>query len=408
MQESTPHFSEMKKIQRTILTTELQPLLQKKPEVWHPLERKLSKISVRSTFAVWAYECYLNSGIPPLEHKANLFKIIIPLAAEHVITHAYLFNQIYDQKYDVISQAAIDRNLLYAHQLESHFLDFILYHPQLNSEEKKKIADATNGMMMRIEKGQKLTKKTSGALLRNLAIPAQIASPRFIDSLFSQDFVKGYLEPLTSTKDIFTQRALRAYFSRCFLISADLFVTINQLIADLLEVDKRHPMRKAMHNFAEQYGCLLQIVNDNADFVYEKPTNYKISNDVLSDIKNSTYTLPLIFHFEEKGIKSGLIQDMFFAPQASWEYGNHNRVLKSIMSSGAIRKSMLIGMGLAKFAKSKLPKHPASIQKLNTMLSIAHNNRYYRHIYNAKKFYKKNPHPKSLYICEHHSSHSKN
>ena len=56
MQESASHFSEMKKIQRTILTTELQPLLQANPKVWYPLKRKLERISVRSSFATWIYE----------------------------------------------------------------------------------------------------------------------------------------------------------------------------------------------------------------------------------------------------------------------------------------------------------------------------------------------------------------
>ncbi|MEL6562419.1 MAG: polyprenyl synthetase family protein [Bacteroidota bacterium] len=393
----------MKKIQRTIHKTELQTLLQFNREVWQPLQQKLERISVRSSFATWVYGYYLEAGLAPEGHDEQIFRSIIPLTAEFVIAHAYLFNQVFDRKYKIVNKEQINKNISQANLLETHFDQYILEHPRLNSRQKNLIHSSTNRMKIAIHKGQDLTHHTTLDLIAHKRLTHLLIDEQNITNLFSNQFFAQFFDHAKAKSSLDMHLALYSYYARCFLISTDLFLRIVALISDLLEIPVVNETRKTIRAFAERYGFMLQIVNDNSDFFYERQTNYKLSTDVLSDIRNGTYTFPLILHMNTPESKNKLVKRLFFQQNQPSLFGKHNLVLKEMMESQALRESIRLGRRIGQSAKTLLNQEFSAGRRLAKLTEISNNNRYYHHYFKAKDFYRKSSNRDLLYRCENHT-----
>ena len=184
---------------------------------------------------------------------------------------------------------------------------------------------------------------------------------------------------------------LDLYFYRIFLTNSALFVFGAQLIGYLLNAEEEQIDR--VINFTVGYSLALQIVNDNADFIYrvlgkEGEVNYPVCKeriDILCDLRNKVITLPVAFHL---GIASKKMnQKVRFILNLSKQNTkieiNPALILEEMILSKAISHSIKIGRLLVAQAKLFLsPRIPATAM-LNDMLEIANWNKYY---YSLDKF----------------------
>ena len=181
------------------------------------------------------------------------------------------------------------------------------------------------------------------------------------------------------------------YFYRIFLTNSALFVFGAQLIGDLLGVKKEQINRVV--NYATGYSLALQIVNDNADFVYkfigkEGQINHPVckkDTDILCDLRNKIITLPLAFHLGVRSKKSN--KKVRYLLNLSTQNKKIEiipaLILEEMVISEAIPNSIKIGRAFAERAKQFLsPANPAT-EMLSAMLEIANWNKYY---YSLNKF----------------------
>ena len=328
------------------------------------------------------------------------------MTAEFVIAHAYLFNQVRDRKYKIEEEEQIQKNIRQANLLETYFDKYILEHPRLNAQQRNQIHMCANRMKVAIEKGQKFTHETSLDLITHQRLTALTISEKDIISYFSNRFLAQFFDYAKAKSSLDMQLALYSYYARCFLINTDLFLRIATLIGNLLEIPIGNETRDTVKAFAERYGFMLQVVNDNSDFFYERHTNYKLSSDVLSDIRNGTYTLPLILHLNTPEVKNKIVKGLFFQKNQSSLYGKHNIVLREMIKSGALKESIRLGRRMGKSAKALLNQELPAGKMLARLTEIGDNNRYYYHYFKAKAFYGKSNNQDLLYKCENYPSKS--
>lgn len=402
MQDGNTYQTVMANIQEVLRETELPILLNDNYETWLPVKNKLSGKSVRSSFAVWAYQYLTNSSLDYKYVSMNsphyLFQVKIPLLIEAVMTHAYLKNQVYDKKKGVISQASQDANLLKADNLQEEIITYVLsFADHTTSTNVGKALLITAQMIDEIDYGQKLELNYNFHLLSRVDNQISYEGYPKDQILRRDDVLKSDIKRIYAEYPGYEQ-VIGQYFKRNYYIGSSLFKYTVCLIAELLDQSPRIERVKYLMGFADMYGSIMQLVNDNADFIYEYPTLNKSSNDVLSDLKKGLFTFPLIVHYSK--FSQDRIGHSIRNPGSVHLNGSHNDILKMMLRSGAILKSMKLGRELAKTAKSYIEPGRKSSFFLKEMLEIARHNRYYFHVKKANCYYQRNGYIGDNYRCE--------
>lgn len=364
--------------------------------VFKTLENRLKKISVRSSFVFFKYDFLLQNIVSNEIHIVGEKRIIkLAFLMDAVMAVIYCHNHIYDKKNDFKFQK-IGLDLGSANRLKDLIYEYVdRTFPEkalfINRVLRKAYADVDNGQMSDQQYNFK-------ELISNT--PGCSKMPRFLNE--NLVFVLGEIENLTKEYKEYTN-CIEVYFARIYLISSSLFKSFDEILIELIGINRKNnsTLIQVSLAYSEVYGLLMQIVNDTNDFVYDLDTSNKKSCDVLSDLHNQTVTLPLIF-FMSSSFQSKLVKPYIYKRSVEEEYhhekyleGRHNEVLEEMIKSGALSKSIKFGKVLREICIKLLTGYKA-INYLIDKTGITIENRYYIHVFKAKKAFRKG----KVYRCE--------
>ena len=214
-------------------------------------------------------------------------------------------------------------------------------------------------------------------------------------SIINMDSIKNIFKDIQQYASS-SNPAISTYFERNYLISSSLFRFTTELLIEIVQYKGEE--KENITQFAECYGLVIQLVNDNCDFVKETNNDNDNRFSILNDLKNEIITLPILLHLK-KGLQIGLVSKALKVKGYKIE-GKHNLILKEIITSGALPDAMKMGRLIAVKAKFLLNTKNKAFSSLEDLLSIAFNNKYYSHIFHAKKLYLKNKDNNNLYLSE--------
>ncbi|MEO1518771.1 MAG: polyprenyl synthetase family protein [Bacteroidota bacterium] len=343
-------------------------------------------------------------NIPLKIPDPKLFTHQIPLLIECLMTIMYHDNLFLDQKNNLEShQIQINMNLG-GQLLRSRTMRYIMKY--MDEQYKCDIMYYyVERALEYVEQGQYIAKNfnTHDFFIKSKRFNTEplAASPSFGNAHLDEfTAMKEHRQLIDDIKKDVPQHAnyLEIYFRRLYLISSSLFRLTAELIMNLL--DYQGAQRKNIIAYSEGYGMLMQIVNDNVDFIKDRGTLHKSSDDVQNDLRNATITLPLIYHAGKNS--NGYIEKYLASRNTYYIDGQHNHILKEIIQSGALPRSVYVGERWAKHTFGFLHRHgskktaPKCYKNLADMLNIARRNRYYKHLDKAQDAYSKG----KFYLCK--------
>lgn len=368
------------------------------------MNKRLGSPTVRSYFAVKMYEYIVDlakeEGIHLKKKDRELYVKKFPFVIEGLMTILYHFNQIWDNKNDLDSIKSLDVHIG-GNILRSSLHKYI--YENIDEEHRCDVMfQVIEYGIHYVDIGQYIDKfgnnydsfkqKKSGKnKIQNKEAVLDQEIEAFIDLEPVNHIIDEILRELPQKKDF-----IELYFKRLYLISSSLFKIVALFLMNSLGYYGKQ--REAIIKFSECYGLMMQVVNDTADFVPERGTVSKQLNDAFSDLKNYNITLPLIFHLSHP--RKHCIIDQFLETGAIDLLNHKDEVLSEIVESSALLKAMKVGRDIADQAKKYVLEEIPSGSYLLDMLEIAFNNRYYHHIYKAKKCIKQG---KKYHIAENYS-----
>ncbi|MFN0037023.1 MAG: hypothetical protein ACKVUS_18365 [Saprospiraceae bacterium] len=333
------------------------------------------------------FQSYIQGEGGRVNLSNHFMNIQLPFILELLISVLYYDNQIFDKKYGVVDNATISENLVRRNRL----YDGLLRYARKNIKDKEisdELTDLIQEMHEMVSMGQEWERKynhyDSWKSPKPMDAEAYFKlSGRKIDLALVRD-VRKVVEsahPIPMGQNQF----LDAYLSRIYLTNASLFSKTAEFV--LRHTNLQEEAKENLLHFSGVFGMLLQIVNDNADFVPASEgltTSAKMSNDALSDLRNQNITLPIALHLIRSGdggqvavfLKSGgdpavCLEDEVYS--------------KELAASYAIYYSMRIGKDLEKDALALLSRENPAYENFKNMTGVAGNNRFYRYFYDLKE-----------------------
>lgn len=361
------------------------------------IKKRLSKPTIRSyfTYNIYKYMAHsaLDNNLPFRKLSRKNAKIDLPFIVEAAMTVMYLHNQVFDKKKNIKDCDDVSNNILGSNLLKDRIYDYIDEH--FDDKGAPIIQKYVRKMFRSVDIGQHFDKnKSFQAFIKGEEEP--LSKYEKIAALMRPDIINIISDEVEKDHSL-EKKVLRFYLERNYLISSSLFKLTSEMLMKLTRY--RGPEAENIFSFSESYGLLMQLVNDTSDFVYEEGTGSKNSEDVSSDVKNNIITLPLLLHLKN-GNKTGRVFRFFKTKDISLIQGKHNEILKEMVISRALPDSIAIGITLAGYAKTSLNKKNPIYSDLENLLSIAYINKYYYHIFKAKRFYKKAENANKIYRCE--------
>lgn len=376
-------FEEMSLIQQ-----EIKPELDKMgtfcpnihKEVYTLLRQKLEKISVRATFTRKIYE-YVKVEMGskyPIENE-ELFLKQLPFISEVVIIIQYFHNQVFDEKVGTNTNRKISNKVIYADIFKDLLYDYI--DNEVVEKHRYTVHKYIRKMFRFCDVGQYLDKNfcTYEAYKKGNFGGIKSINPEvdgFVDLKIVEDIineVKNFAPNKTDFIDL--------YFRRISLTSAALFILSAELVMDLMDY-KDEEGKNNISNFAKCYGLMLQIVNDNSDFVLRKENLFgKNKSDICSDLKNKNITLPLIYHLEKCNKENSIIYSFLENNNSNIDENLGRFIFKELVNNDSILKSIAIGKKINDVAKKCLSKNNAHYITLVSFLELGESH------YKANKFY---------------------
>jgi len=269
--------------------------------VFSLLDRRMSTVGIRSYFIFKIFN-YIKQqasleGIslrPDL--STHLFEVQLPFLAEALITHAYYHNQILDGKGGVITHDQINDNLTAGNLLRS-FIHRYVRSLDASADDLWFAMERVEQIMECVDLAQRMDKQwgTYQSFLEGVPRDTQFA-PDF-EALFQYaDFES--LEQKIIEFGLPAQHLpfTSLYLQRAFLANAALFIRLAEVVMQLMGY--MGPGKEGILRFAGNYGLLVQIVNDNIDFMPAETVDKNLQ-DAFADLKNGTMSLPLILFFAQ-------------------------------------------------------------------------------------------------------------
>lgn len=382
------------------------------------LRRKMDTPSVRATFASllhdYIVDCIRIENLRlPVDYDPEIFRKKLPLLIEGVMVVMYHSNERWDNKlhYNLDGQNVFDLREIWVNQFETdiggNLLRSALLRYALKNFGEEHKCDIMYYYIERaihlVDMGQYIDKLGNHYdCYRGIESPFNkvkngktLINPN-IEKYIQLDCIQDIINAIKATSKG-KGDYVELYFKRLYLISSALFRMTAELIMDLLKYKGKE--RKNIIRYAECYGIMMQVINDAADFVYDEGTIAKKKADVLSDLRNMTITLPMVFHLNHQH-EPGLLEAYLEKKDKSIIQGKHNEILVELINSRALSKTIKVGKQLANKAENYIRKDLASSKYLISMLNIAQINRYYFHVFTAKKYLKQG----NKYYCEEHLS----
>lgn len=361
------------------------------------LERRLSRPSFSSSF-IYAIARYIDNCAEAENYSIkSLNRIVSEKYLPFIIEVIGVINQLYGQtlnkKQRQIDHEQITQSFLATNLLKNRIYDYI--DDRFDEEDSLIVQRSVRKVFRCIDVAQYFDRYDGYKTL----LEREQDNPTWDERLFDLISLEAVEDILSNLQQGAKQKkaAIRIYFERSYLLGAALFRFISELLMQLMHYEGKE--RKNIIRFSECYGLLIQLVQDNGDFVSYKEIFYGDRHGFLNDLKNRTITLPILLHLDKKPENSlirKLIEKIAIFPIRN----ERNEILKEMILSGALLEAVKTGEAIAKRAKLFLnPAHKA-FANLVYLLSIAYYNRYYEHIYKAENFYKKTENKTKIYHCE--------
>ncbi len=356
--------------------------------IYSLLNQRLSNLSVRSYFIFKMHnyidECMKEEKCLIKEEETDFFSTKIPFIGEIVMTIIYMDNHLLDNKFGVHEDKKSIDHLLGKNLLKNFLYDYV--DKNFHFEEAFLIRKTLTELFLYVDLGQWLDKtynnyasfkKDVGPINLNPQLDkfAYFGNSRVI----IDDLKKEYPEK---------ENYIELYFTRIFLSTASFFYHFSKLLMELKGYNGKH-FNHILH-FSCIHGIMRQIVNDNTDFIqHSDGTATKKGSDFMSDLKNGTITLPLIFQLCSENADSSLTKEVL--ENKNDIKGREEEILDELIQSKAILKSMKIARVLTSSQGSRpyLDGNFPSAHHLNSFSSIAFNNKFYHSIYKRRHYLQK-------------------
>jgi len=341
-------------------------------------------------YFVEVFKRYVQGEGAAIRLHERFMGIQLPFVLEVLITILYYDNQIYDKKFGVIDNQSIAENLIKRNKLYDSLLKYIRKDVE-NKDVAEDLTDFVQEMHEMVNTGQEWERKYNhydswtGNKMNNESINFFEASDRKINNSVIEEVKKTIIQvhPIPIEKSMFFD----AYLSRIYLTNASLFAKTAAFILRYSSLNCES--KEKLQHFSEVFGMILQIVNDNGDFVpasEELTTSSKISADALSDLRNMNITLPISLHLIRK--KESKIKAFLDSGGLESAYVSGEVYSDEIAESHAIYYAMKIGKKLEKQVLLLLNAQNPAFENFKDMASVAQNNKYYRYFYGLKEQYK--------------------
>lgn len=321
----------------------------------------------------------------------TLFYRKLAFVFEVVIVIQYLHNQILDEKYDVrrVQEQKVVDNMLSANILREFLFQYLYQEvkPLLRDEEQiYNIHRYLSNLLLYVDLGQRIEKSHNHYL--SWVKPEEY--PTFINDrkLFPAS-VRACLAPfINEVKQEVPGKAafVEGYFQRIYLTNVYFFECICQVISILTDFGgEKH---QALKSFSIQFGFMLQIINDYADFAYspdeKERKNLKVkgkkTTDIFSDIYNFNITLPLIYHLNESQGLGRIIEAYLTANRKRRKklMRYPMQIMQDITESGGIIKTVELSRKISMAARTHLDEDNPVTEYLENMCDMAMVNKFYK------------------------------
>ncbi len=394
---------ELKQFQAYFTDSKLQKM------VFGSFAKKLSKVSVRAYFIQKIYEYIVqcsyedNLQLNNSTTTVSFFKKL-PFIVEAVITIEYEHNKILDSKYFVNNNQSISERLIGTDILKDKLYDYI--EDNFDSSTASTVSKYVRRMFKYCAVGQymdKIYNNYSAYQQNEFQIPTINSE---IQDFLQLDFLQPTLQKIK--KQIpHKSNFIHTYFQRIYLTSAALFILSTELVLELTDYNGQE--KENILNFARAYGLMLQIVNDNSDFVVDSDMSIgKNRADYCKDIENRNITLPLMFYLSNKSKhhSQGIIKNYL---ESNNQPLDKETAFKEMIQTKSIFKSIEIGRLVATIGRnclqlSKSQKTSEVSHLIKNLMGISENNKFYYHYYKARAYFKEG---KKYHFLEHDSLYKK-
>lgn len=362
---------EYKKIQGLGLPKEIEALYHEVPE------KRLNSPTNRSFFVKKIAEYILMvSGHRDQWAKYESQIVQLALLAEITIAVQYYHNYIFDRKAGVNTALAVRETLIKGNLLKSWTFRYI--EKSFTDENfRKKVAAVIDNIFNDTDAGQYIEGRYGSyeAYINgrtNDMIPS-FYEERDVDSTIVEQCVQLTLsktEGLSEPQEQF----LRSYFLRVHLVSPSLYRGYAVLLNELLGCSEEE--RNKILQFASWYGVMMQVVNDNWDFVpgyLGHGTKAKNPEDMQSDLRNKNITLPLFLYLHRFPTETTIIRKYLNSLKEKKYSERREKLVFEAILPVLLKDALPIGKTLANFASTAIADHPV----LTPLLQIAEENRFY-------------------------------
>ena len=351
------------------------------------LKAKTENLPLRGYFAKKVFDYILEEcSVELTEEIKDLFPGKIPFIMEMIITIQYYHNQILDGKGGVYTMDRVKQNLILGNLLKEHFYDYV--NEVCTESAAKIITKYVRKIFQYTDLGQYIEKNYNTYDVyvqnRNLILPFEHQVNKFVN----EESINFLLQNAHKQVQLETRLPfLELYFKRVYLVSSSLFRLTVEMIGALCG-DKMIPETiNSTACFAEYYGLMMQLVNDNCDWVPEvhgHKTVAKKTDDAFSDLKNRNVTYPLFLYLEseysDNSIKDFLEGYADYIPDVLQE-----AYFNKMIDSGVMKKSLKLANKVAQESLKSLNPQNQQYEIFEDMVKIAQYNRYYYHIRKAEK-----------------------
>jgi len=340
-------------------------------------EKRLNSPTNRSFFFKKIAEHILKTS-GKVDKWETLENVIVRLAllAEITISVQYYHNYIFDSKANVNNPLAIRETLIKGNLLKSWAFRYV-ESAFSEGDFRKKVAAVVDDIFNDTDAGQYIEGRYGSyeAYIHqrtNEMIP-QFYQEKRIDKAVIEQCVAMVRQDVS---DLSEQQVshLRSYFLRVYLVSPSLYRGYVTLLCDLLGCPKAE--KNKLLQFAAWYGLMMQVVNDNWDFVpgyLGHGTKAKNPEDMQSDLRNKNMTLPLLLYLHLYPSETTIIKKYLNSlKQKKYSERREKLVFEAILPV-LLQYALPIGKAIAAQAAATLRQDSI----LKPLLQIAEENRFY-------------------------------
>lgn len=149
-------------------------------------------------------------------------------------------------------------------------------------------------------------------------------------------------------------------------------MAFTNLLTDILSCDAKD--KEKLQKFTAYYGIMMQVVNDNWDFVpgyMQQDTKAKCQQDMQSDIRNKNMTLPLVLYLHFNPSEQTLIKKYLNSFKTKKYSERREKLVFEAIRPILLGYCLPVGEALAACADGIVPEN-------GDITGIARHNRFYR------------------------------